>query len=80
MQEERERRKRKKEWKRVQPRPLYFLELYTFHKPQFFLSFGLCVWEEEKGKECRFAVSAGSVPEVVFNILACKDFSQLKKV
>ena len=46
MQEERERRKRKKERERVQPRPLFlFIEDTT---DPYFLSLGLCVWEDGK--------------------------------
>ena len=50
MQEDRERRERNKEWEMVQPRPPYFLKLYTFHKPLFSLFWFVCLGGMKQAK------------------------------
>ena len=74
LQEERRKRKRKRV-KGCSTAPLIFLKCFSTNP--YFLSLLVCVFgRKETSKECMFAVSAWCV----FNVFACKDFSQLKKV
>ena len=72
---ERERRKRKKEWERVQHRPTYFLLFWEYHKPLFSLFWFVCLWGMKQAKN----VGLLCVPDACLMYSPVKIFRSWKK-